>query len=265
MNEPYRNEPYKVGRHNRGRRASGTFRLALGVLFVSAVLATAFVAPSSARAYSCGVVLSAEEDLRTSEEEELDRILREAQEAAQRWHRAWAVTLAGGIIGSGVQLALPQDREDRWGSALGVVPPMTGFTLQFATPLAALRLDSDLEALRTSPPADCVAAKRALLLRYARSERKARNWFAHAGPIFLNTMIAGTRSLFFDQQIPALVALGIGLTLSELKVWTSPRVASGHEARPWARALSGVVPLVAPSTSAASGVFAGLGYVRPLP
>ncbi|MEM7448914.1 MAG: hypothetical protein AAF355_11805 [Myxococcota bacterium] len=78
-------------------------------------------------------------------------------------------------------------------------------------------------------------------------------------------MIAGTRSLFFDQQIPALVALGIGLTLSELKVWTSPRVASGHEARPWARVLSGVVPLVAPSTSASPGVFAGLGYVRPLP
>ncbi|MEM7448915.1 MAG: hypothetical protein AAF355_11810 [Myxococcota bacterium] len=68
--------------------------------------------------------MSAEEDLRTSEEEKPDGILREAQEAAQRWRRAWAVTLAGESIGSGVQLVLPQDHEDRWGSALGVVPPI---------------------------------------------------------------------------------------------------------------------------------------------
>jgi hypothetical protein len=83
-----------------------------------------------------------------------------------------------------------------------------------------------IEARHLAGAPSRVQAKRALLDRYATSEEKQRNWFAHAGPIFLNALVAGVQLFGFHEPLMAGLQLGIGVGLSQTKVWTSPTAAS---------------------------------------
>ena len=117
------------------------------------------------------------------------------------------IALAGRIIAS-------QVRSAGLANLLGLIPPITGLTIQLATPLAALRGPEPNE-----PP-------EVTLERYARSEREKRNWFAHVGPIFLNLAVAALQLFVVDRPVTAGLQVGIGITLSQTQLWTSPRVAT---------------------------------------
>ncbi|MGB0678653.1 MAG: hypothetical protein ACPGUV_03220 [Polyangiales bacterium] len=79
--------------------------------------------------------------------------------------------------------------------SLGVVPPVVGLSLQFALPLESLSLRTHLRELTASSarsPMSRITAKEQLLRRYAVSKAQQRNWFAHAGPLFLRGSVGKT-------------------------------------------------------------------------
>lgn len=141
-------------------------------------------------------------------------LLTEARVRARRWHRAWALTFAIGLVAQGVLVGLAADRDERLANLFGAIPPLTGLTIQLASPLASLR----------EPPLD--EAPELTLARYARSEAEKRNWFAHVGPIFLNLAVAAVQLFAFDRPLNAGLQVGLGITLSQTQLWTSPRVAT---------------------------------------
>lgn len=145
---------------------------------------------------------------------DLDLVLADATRRARRWHRAWAITFALGLAAQGVLVGVASSRDERVANLLGLIPPITGLTIQLATPLAALRGPEPNE-----PP-------EVTLERYARSEREKRNWFAHVGPIFLNLAVAALQLFVVDRPVTAGLQVGIGITLSQTQLWTSPRVAT---------------------------------------
>jgi hypothetical protein len=117
----------------------------------------------------------------------------------------------------------PLDRPVGW-------PKPTVFTLslQLLQPLAALSLEHDLRRVGSpgATPEERLAAKRALLSEYAASEADQRGWFAHLGPLFLNASVAGVLYWALDNPTQAGLQLSIGLLVSQLRVWTAPRVAT---------------------------------------
>ncbi|MCU0673155.1 MAG: hypothetical protein MUE69_10230 [Myxococcota bacterium] len=145
---------------------------------------------------------------------DLELVLADATTRARRWHRAWAITFALGLAAQGVLIGVASSRDERIANLLGLIPPITGLTIQLATPLAALGGPEPNE-----PP-------EITLQRYARSEREKRNWFAHVGPIFLNLAVAALQLFVADRPVTAGLQVGIGVTLSQTQLWTSPRVAT---------------------------------------
>lgn len=194
------------------------------------------IAPTAPLGESRGVASAAGVEL-DEEEQALDRALERAHVEARRWHRAWSSVFALSVLNQ-TALTYALERESRAGrlaQAFGILPPATGLVLQLADPLAALELHADRVPLEAEADrAARIRAKRALLRRYARSEAGQRNWFAHVGPLFLNTLVAGVQLFAFDEPLMAALQLGVGVGLSQLKVWTAPRAAS--------RALEAQVP-----------------------
>lgn len=153
-------------------------------------------------------------DATREHEIELDLVLAEATARARRWHRAWAITFALGLAAQGVLVGVASSRDERIANLLGLIPPITGLAIQLATPLAALGGPEPNEPNEVT------------LERYARSEREKRNWFAHVGPIFLNLAVAALQLFVTDRPVTAGLQVGIGITLSQTQLWTSPRVAT---------------------------------------
>jgi hypothetical protein len=147
-------------------------------------------------------------------EASLELVLTDATTRARRWHRAWAITFALGLAAQGVLVGVASSRDERIANLLGLIPPITGLTIQLATPLAALGGPEPNE-----PP-------EITLERYACSEREKRDWFAHVGPIFLNLAVAALQLFVVDRPVTAGLQVGIGITLSQTQLWTSPRVAT---------------------------------------
>jgi hypothetical protein len=158
----------------------------------------------------------------------IDARLEKAHRQARIWHWSWVGIFGAGIAAQGVLTGFAQNDKGRWAAGLQAIAPATGLTLQLVAPLDSLELPRDLAHIRETKlePKERLRAKKALLARYARSERKQRNWFAHAGPIFLNASLAALLLLATDKPLEAGVQLGAGILVSELNVWTSPTAAS---------------------------------------
>ena len=132
----------------------------------------------------------------------------------RRLARAWALTFAVGLVAQGVLVGLASDRDERLANLFGAIPALTGLTIQLASPLASLR----------EPPLD--EPPELTLARFARSEAEKRNWFAHVGPIFLNLAVAAVQLFAFDGRLSAGLQVGLGVSLSQTQLWSSPRVAT---------------------------------------
>ena len=189
------------------------------------------------------------------QETQLDQTLTEARDSAQLWHWTWVALFSGGLVAQGViAAAVDDDWEARRTTGLVAIPPVVGLTLHFINQLEALDLDDDLAALGPQLTAsERLVAKRGLLQAYAKSEQLQRNWFAHVGPIFLNAAIAGLVWWTADDPVRAAIQFGVGLTLSEARVWTSPRVATNAvrdlASPPPSAARPRVMPVVGPGTA----------------
>lgn len=156
----------------------------------------------------------------------LDRALREAHDDAVFWHYSWVTFFSSALLFQGGAVALaPQGNETRPALAVGFAPPAIGLALQFIRALDALSLESDLELVQALPAEAQAGAKRALLQRYAESEGLQRNWFAHVGPILFNGGMAALLYWGFDNTELALTQLGVGIAVSQIRLWTSPTVA----------------------------------------
>jgi hypothetical protein len=158
----------------------------------------------------------------------LDHALERSNLSARRWHYSWVGIFSAGVVAQGVLVGVESDDNGRIAQAVGAVPPTVGLVLQLAQPLAALQLDEDLENLLANSfdEETRVAEKHRLLSLYAESEAQQRNWFAHAGPIFLNASIAGVLLWALDKPVQAAIQLGAGVAISEIRVWTSPQTAT---------------------------------------
>jgi hypothetical protein len=218
------------------RAVSSRARSTCGALVVWLALATPTSVDADTTSSAPLEALDATRDL----EIELDLVLADATTRARRWHRAWAITFALGLAAQGVLVGVASSRDERIANLLGLIPPITGLSIQLATPLAALGGPEPNE-----PP-------EVTLERYARSEREKRNavleppawssdppqrecrrqatepsnWFAHVGPIFLNLAVAALQLFVTDRPVTAGLQVGIGITLSQTQLWTSPRVAT---------------------------------------
>lgn len=164
-------------------------------------------------------------DTQSEHEARLDDRLRRAHKMAARWHGAWTGLFVANTAVQGVLVGVGDDANERWGQAVGAVPPAVGLTLQLAMPLAALELEKDLERIEGFDEAKLAAAKQALLRAYAASENEQRNAFAHIGPILLNASAALVLWLALDRPEQAAIQLGAGIAVSEARVWTSPTTA----------------------------------------
>ena len=163
------------------------------------------------------------------EEAQIDRALIEARDAAQLWHWSWIGLFGGGLATQGVlAVAVNDTADDRRTTGLAAIPPAVGLSLHLINHLEALGLDDDLSRVIQSDMSDVqrLDAKRQLLRVYAESEGVQRNWFAHAGPLFLNAAIAGIIWWSADDPLRAAIQFGVGIALSEARIWTSPQVAT---------------------------------------
>lgn len=182
----------------------------------------------SALGFAMGLAMALSSQPSASSEEEamIDAALIEARDKARLWHYSWTGLFSAGLAAQGVLFAVSEDDEDRYAFALGAVPPAVGLSLQWIQRLEALGVDEDVAPLADRDQATRIRLKRALLERYADSEGQQRNWFAHLGPLFLNTSVAGLIWWATDDPVRAAIQLGAGITVSELRVWTSPQAAT---------------------------------------
>lgn len=167
-------------------------------------------------------------EARAAEEIELDAVLVRAHQQARRWHWGWLGVMAVGATTQGTLTAvLPQDAQGRMAQGLAALPPLVGLTLQLTGPLAALDWPEDRAAAEAqADPALRLQAKRKLVVRYAKSERRKRNWFAHLGPFSLHAAVGATIAFLLDRPVQGAIQFAAGMTVSQTQLWTSPRAAS---------------------------------------
>lgn len=169
------------------------------------------------------------------DEAELDRRLRDAHRQATIWHWTWFGLFSGAALTQGVLAsAVHEAREDRIASGLAALPPLVGISLLVATPIASLSLPSDLiaiQAAKGNDPSGRLGEKLRLLDRYADSESKQRNWFAHLGPVLLHASMAAIVLFVLDKPVDAAVQLGAGVVTNEIKILSAPRAATRAKAK----------------------------------
>lgn len=155
---------------------------------------------------------------------ELDAALRAAGDEAELWHDAWLATFSLQLAGRGVIAAVVDDRDLRIAQGIAAGPLVAGVVSQLLTAPRALSVETDLAIIDNSgaPPDERARMKRALLVAYAEDEASYRGWMGHLGPLFVNAAAAAAFLFGRDDALGAGLQLGIGMALSELRVWTSP-------------------------------------------
>ncbi|MBS2018087.1 MAG: hypothetical protein JST00_34760 [Deltaproteobacteria bacterium] len=190
----------------------------------------------------------------TEEEREMDSVLIRADESARLWQAAWVGIFGAAVATQGVLASVGETGDERLGAAFGAIPPAVGIVLAIVDAPAALSLDTDRLELQSRDAAARRRSKSELLRRYAASESQQRGVFAHLGPLVLNASVAALTWRVADQPIPAVVQLGAGTLLSELRVFTSPRAASSWASTPRSSSLR-VTPTFSGTWFGLVGVF----------
>ena len=181
-------------------------------------------------AFLCGAILSqaAPSADVAVEERALDALFQEAQARAEVWHYSWLAiftTQIGVRVGIGAAVG---DREDFWAQVVGSVPPLAGNVYALVQPIAHLEARErarNIEALYGLDAAGRLKAKRALAHQLADEERRAAGWLPRLVGGLLNVGAAAGIYALTEEATPALIQVGVGLLVNELKLQTAPRTA----------------------------------------
>lgn len=182
---------------------------------------------SSAFAQRCDAPAGADSRLAEIDaSERLDFLRHEIEREAGRsdlWREAWTGGLGAAIVGTvavGVTDPNPVRRVDSMVSVTKTLVPIVQMNV------APPRVIHDAKSLSTPGDAPCTALANAeaLLMRDARNEAGVYRWRTHLLPLAANLLIAVALGTFLDDNwTPALLGLGAGLVVNEIRMWSQPR------------------------------------------
>ncbi len=184
---------------------------------------------SSAFAARCDAPAGADPRLaEISASERLDFLRHEIDREAGRsdlWREAWTGGLGAAIVGTVAVGATDPNPVRRVDSMVSVTKTLVPIVQMNVAPPLVIR---DARTLRAPGAIEdpCVALARAeaLLVRDAHNEAGVYRWRTHLLPLAANILIAAALGTFLDDNwTPALLGLGAGLVVNEIRMWSQPR------------------------------------------
>lgn len=182
---------------------------------------------SSAFAQRCDAPAGADPRLaEVAASERLDFLRHAIEREAERsdlWREAWTGGLGAAIVGTVAVGATDPNPVRRVDAMVSVTKTLVPIVLMNAAPPLVIR---DAKTLLAPDDAPCtaLAATEAILVRDARDEAGVYRWRTHLLPLAANLLIAAALGTILDDNwTPALLGLGAGLVVNEIRMWSQPR------------------------------------------
>ena len=139
------------------------------------------------------------------------------------WREAWTAGLGGAIAGSLAIAGTGASPVRRIDASVSVAKTLVPIVQMAVAPPLVIADARELTEAGSDPCAE-LARIESLILRDARDESRVLGWGVHLLPLAANVAIAIALGTFLeDNWTPALLGLGAGLTVNELRMWSQPR------------------------------------------
>jgi hypothetical protein len=143
-------------------------------------------------------------------------VLANEQRKASYWNWGWGVGFGVATAAQGAIALVSDDSDNQRKYGAGAIRSFVGAANQAIVPLRIPEMAAN------DASCDSLAAAEQALRDAAKNERKQLSWFPRVGSVLLN-LSAGIYLVAVDQTTDAIVAVLVGLAVSELRFQTAPQ------------------------------------------